>query len=171
MQTNAILTAKSTAGKKINTTITYLRPEQKSHASKLAIALNALTTNTYVSTQINEMNINPSESGNKPIPTVTIANKLRVQSNIYILDITYTDIPTSAIRLVGTYKNGSNLEEIYTAEQASSSTYPLPDGVIAQFLLLTTSTYNNATNKNFAFVAPETANYAPLYLDVTNITP
>lgn len=62
MQTNAILTATSTAGKKISTTITYLRPEQKSHASELAIALNNLTTNTYVSTQVNEMNVDISET-------------------------------------------------------------------------------------------------------------
>lgn len=170
MQTNAILTATSIAGKKISTTITYLRPEQKSHASELAIALNALTTNTYVSTQINEMNVEPT-SGNKPIPTVTVATNLRVQSNMYMLDITYTDIPTTSIKLTGSYKSGSNLEPIFSEAQASTSVFPLPEGVIAQFIILNTSAYNNATNKKFVLVASETANYAPMYMDVTNITP
>lgn len=167
MQTNAILTATSTAGKKISTTITYLRPEQKSHASELAIALNALTTNTYVSTQINEMNIDPTSG--KQDPSVTTAANLRLEQTIYFLDIIASDIPVENICLTGNYLDGSANHPVF---QTSTMT-PIqpPAGVLATYLVATQSAYNSAANKQFALVASETANYNALYLDVTNITP
>jgi len=70
MQVNAILTSTDTGGKKQTTTITYLRESQKSKAATLAIALNALTTNTYVGTQVNELNVITTE---KTEPTLTIS--------------------------------------------------------------------------------------------------
>ncbi len=66
MQVNAILNATSQGGKKINTTISYLRQSQKSKAEQLATALNALTRNTYNSVQINEINVDPTSSQNLP---------------------------------------------------------------------------------------------------------
>lgn len=57
MQVNAIINSTSQGGKKITTTITYLRQSQKSKATQLATTLNALTTNTYTGTQVNELNI------------------------------------------------------------------------------------------------------------------
>lgn len=170
MQTNAILTATSTAGKKISTTITCLRPSEKSHAVALAQALNALTTNSYVSTQVNEMNVDPSESGNKPTPTVTVANHLRVISpntSYYVLDITASNIPVESIILVGKYIANSTYYDVYSTAETEGN----PEGVLARYMVADKSKYDAATSKNFKIVAPETANYAPLYLDVTNITP
>ncbi len=66
MQVNAILSSTATNGKKIKTTITYLRQSQKSQAQTLAQALNALTTNTYQGTQVNEINVDITESQNLP---------------------------------------------------------------------------------------------------------
>lgn len=57
MQVNAIINSTAANNKKITTTITYLRSSQKSKASQLAQTLNALTTNIYQSTQVNEINI------------------------------------------------------------------------------------------------------------------
>ena len=65
MQVNAILTA-TAGGKNIKTTITYLRSSQKSKGEQLAIALNALTTNIYKSTQINEIDIDTTTTSLLP---------------------------------------------------------------------------------------------------------
>lgn len=64
MQVNAILTSTNQSGKDIKTTITYLRESQKSKAVQLTTALNALTLNTYKTTQVNEINIDPTISPN-----------------------------------------------------------------------------------------------------------
>lgn len=165
MQTNAILTATSTAGKKINTTITYLRPEQKSHASELAIALNALTTNTYVSTQINEMNVDPSESGNKPIPTITLASNLRLYDNRYLIDVMTSDIPASYLKLTGSYSQSSEIKSKYESPTEIEE-YKNPNAV-ASFLLMTKSNYDSSSNFQFYIIAPETTNYASLYQSAT----
>lgn len=69
MQVNAILTATTTANKDIKTTISHLRESQESKAELLAQTLNAFTTNIYKSTQINEINITPTE---KPTPNITL---------------------------------------------------------------------------------------------------
>lgn len=66
MQVNAIISATATNGKKINTTVTYLRQSQKSQATALGTALNALTTNTLEGVQVNEMNVDPTQSQNLP---------------------------------------------------------------------------------------------------------
>lgn len=76
MQVNAILTATGTgtqAGKKITTTISHLRQSQESKAEQLAQALNQFTTNTYVSTQINEIGI-IDFTPNKEIPNLTLGD-------------------------------------------------------------------------------------------------
>lgn len=69
MRVNAILSSTDGSGKKINTTITDLRQSQKSKAATLTQALNALTTNTYVSTQVNEINV---DINGKTEPTLTL---------------------------------------------------------------------------------------------------
>ena len=61
MQVNAIINSTSTAGKKISTTITYVRESQESKATQLGQMLNALTTNTLNSIQINELNVTTSK--------------------------------------------------------------------------------------------------------------
>lgn len=66
MQINAIINATDQTGKKINTTISYMRQSQKSKATQLATALNALTTNIYKGVQVNEIDIDPTSSQNLP---------------------------------------------------------------------------------------------------------
>lgn len=73
MQVNAIIKATATNNKAINTTISYLRQSQKSKAPELGAALNALTTNTLDSVQVNEINVDTSTS-QKEIPTLTLGN-------------------------------------------------------------------------------------------------
>lgn len=87
MQVNAILTATNTAGKDIKTTITYLRQSQENKAEQLAQALNALTTNVYKSTQINEINIDPSTD--KKGAVITIGDWVTGSSNYRIADVYY----------------------------------------------------------------------------------
>lgn len=70
MQVNAILTSTDQTGKKQTTTITYLRASQKSKAATLTQALNALTTNNYVGTQVNEINV---DIAGKTEPTLTLS--------------------------------------------------------------------------------------------------
>lgn len=69
MQVNAIIKATATNGKTINTTVSYLRQSQKNKAPQLGTALNALTTNTLDSVQVNEINVTE-----KTTPTLTIGN-------------------------------------------------------------------------------------------------
>lgn len=85
MQVNAILSSTDTSGKKQTTTITYLRASQKAKAVDLATALNALTTNTYTGTQVNEINVNIS----KTEPTITLGSWELVTSKGYYATITY----------------------------------------------------------------------------------
>lgn len=70
MQVNAILQSTDTSGKKINTTISYMRASQKNKAATLTQALNALTTNDYVDTQVNEIDVDLTS---KTEPTLTIS--------------------------------------------------------------------------------------------------
>ncbi len=82
MQVNAVIN--STAGtKKINTTISYLRQSQESKAEQLAIALNALTTNTYKGVQINEINVQ------KDLPTLTLT-EWQSSASEYVYVINYS---------------------------------------------------------------------------------
>jgi len=69
VQVNAILTSEDQTGKKQTTTITYLRQSEKSKAATLTQALNALTTNNYVGTQVNEINVDLTE---KQTPILTL---------------------------------------------------------------------------------------------------
>lgn len=82
MQVNAVIN--STAGtKKINTTISHLRQSQESKAEQLAIALNALTTNTYKGVQINEINVQ------KDLPTLTLT-EWQSSASEYVYVINYS---------------------------------------------------------------------------------
>ena len=74
MQVNAIITATTyDTQKDIKTTISYLRESQESKAATLGAALNALTTNIYKSTQVNEIGITDFSSAKK-VPTLTLGN-------------------------------------------------------------------------------------------------
>lgn len=71
MQANLVIDSKSYGGgKKQTTTITHLRPSQKSHAMELATALNALTTNEFVGASVNEIDVDIT---GKTEPTLTIS--------------------------------------------------------------------------------------------------
>lgn len=88
MQANLVIDSKAYGGgKKQTTTITHLRPSQKSHATELATALNALTTNEFVGASVNEINVDIS---GKPEPTITLGNWELVTSKGYYATITYT---------------------------------------------------------------------------------
>ena len=71
MQVNLVIDSKTYAGgKKQTTTITHLRPSQKSHAMELATALNALTSNEFIGASVNEINV---DIAGKTEPTLTIS--------------------------------------------------------------------------------------------------
>lgn len=68
MQVNAVISSTVTEpgtqyGKKINTTISYLRQSQESKARALGIALNALTTNHFEDVKVNEIGITDFPTG------------------------------------------------------------------------------------------------------------
>lgn len=69
MQANLVINSTDGSGKKVTTTVTHLRPSQKSHATELATALNALTGNIYTGSSVNELNV---DIGGKTEPTLTI---------------------------------------------------------------------------------------------------
>lgn len=74
MQVNAIIKATATNGKAINTTVSYLRQSQEDKAATFGAALNALTTNTLDSVQVNEINVTdftPPPSKLYPNPHLT----------------------------------------------------------------------------------------------------
>lgn len=94
MQTNVVISSKGTgsqAGKKINTTITYLRDSEKDKATLLAQTLNALTTNNFESSSINQLNVNPSQSGKtEPILTIGESSRLFGNANWITFSVTFT---------------------------------------------------------------------------------
>lgn len=135
MQVNAIINATATNGKKISTTITYLRQSQKSKAPTLAQTLNALTTNIYQGTQVNEMNVTTS----KTEPTLSIG-AWSGTSGGYYTTVTYNgdgklylecDAP-AYISTVGEYyrldvqTNGSFSGNIYATETDTYAAKTLP---------------------------------------------
>ncbi len=87
MQANLVLESTDTGGKKQTTTITHIRPSEKSHATELAIALNALTTNTYVGSKVNEINVDIT---GKQTPTLTVGELQYYSSGYYVAEYTYT---------------------------------------------------------------------------------
>lgn len=90
MQVNAIIKATASNNKAINTTIRYLRQSQKSKATQLGTALNALTTNTLQSVQVNEIDVDTG-TGQKEIPTLTLGQWETASGLTYgrVADITY----------------------------------------------------------------------------------
>lgn len=87
MQVNAIIGAEDMTGKTINTTITYLRPSQKSQAPALAIALNALTTNNYEGVKVNEINV---DIEGKTEPTLNVINAWNTGADYAYTQVEYT---------------------------------------------------------------------------------
>lgn len=128
MQVNAVISAIVTVppntGKKINTTITYLRQSQKSQAPALGVALNALTTNTLDRVLVNEMNVT-----SKTEPTLTIGQWAGTTGGYYAT-ITYNgdgklylecDAPAYISKVSDYYRldvqtNGSFSGTIYATE-------------------------------------------------------
>ncbi len=114
MQVNAIISAKTTGNKDIKTTISYLRQSQESKASQLAIALNALTTNVYQSTQVNEIGIEDFNPGKPAVEIVTPSTTLRTvnyQGNNYeVLDIQSSNVPASEINVLTIYDQAAAID-------------------------------------------------------------
>lgn len=135
MQVNAIISATATNGKKINTTVTYLRQSQKNQATALGTALNALTTNTLESVQVNEMNVTTS----KTEPTLSIGTWSGTSGGYYTT-VTYNGdgklyLECNApayISTVGEYyrldvqTNGSFSGNIYATETDTYAAKTLP---------------------------------------------
>lgn len=132
MRVNAILSSTDGSGKKINTTITDLRQSQKSKAATLTQALNALTTNTYVSTQVNEINVDIT---GKTEPTLSISGWSTGQGYAYT-QVTYNgdgqlyvSCPTAAAYIDQTNRltvNGRGVSgEIYATEGTNYSSKTL----------------------------------------------
>lgn len=139
MQVNAIINATDTSGKKINTTISYIRASQKSQAPTLAQALNALTTNTYTGTQVNEINVDIT---GKTEPTLTLGSWIEGTSpKTYYAEITYTgDGVLSVSATQPAYINNNRL----TILPVNSSTTSFSGTIYA-------SETNNYTAKQLAF--------------------
>lgn len=89
MQVNAIIKATATNGKAINTTVSYLRQSQEDKAATFGAALNALTTNTLDSVQVNEINVTP-EAG-KQEPTLTVTKEKRAGAT-FDMTVTYNGV-------------------------------------------------------------------------------
>lgn len=151
MQVNAILSATSIGGKKINTTISHLRQSQEDKASTLAQALNALTTNTYVGTQINEINIIPGQQGKAEAKfeylspaTIASGSGITIKAT-YETDYAYTgDIPS--------YSTGSGTWNKMTIIGQSTGE------------LTAKATYTGAYPLRISAAIPETNNYDSLYI-------
>lgn len=161
MQVNAVLSSTGTGeqrGKKINTTITHLRESQESKATLLAQQLNALTTNSYENTQINEMNVDPS-SGTKDEPTFTLGNITYSSGAGYFtgeIEFNYTGdgaiyyaIPT------GTIDSGAP-----AGTDASISIKTTSSAVTKIFIYVLTNFPNPPIVVTFKIYTAETENYA-----------
>lgn len=109
MQVNAVISAIVTAppntGKKINTTVTYLRESQESKAMQLGTALNALTTNTLDSVKVNEINIDPDAPSREPNLT------LKRSSNSEKIYIIYTNNESPTVKGLVWNTGGSIVEQ------------------------------------------------------------
>jgi len=85
VQANLVIKSTDGGGKKLTTTVTYLRPSQKEHATELATALNALTGNVYESASVNELNV---DIGGKTEPTLTI-NQWQEGTGVMFTQVNY----------------------------------------------------------------------------------
>lgn len=65
-----VISSEDQTGKKQTTTITNIRPSQKAQSRTFAIALNALTSNNFLDSQVNEINV---DIAGKTEPTLTIS--------------------------------------------------------------------------------------------------
>lgn len=164
MQVNAIISATAN-GKKISTTISHLRQSQESKATQLGTALNALTTNTYQGTTVNEIGVTDF-TPEKQTPTIEVASKLRLDNNGYYIDITASNIPIGYIKLTGSYLY--NQTKFGLLQSFSSSS--LPSGVIATCYVMPKTTYDGSSSIEFYVIAPETTNYGAYYQQI-NPTP
>lgn len=105
MQVNAIIKATATNNKAINTTISYLRQSQKSKATALGTALNALTTNTLDSVQVNEINVDPDAPSREPNLT------LKRSSNSEKIYIIYSNNESPTVKGLVWNTGGSIVEQ------------------------------------------------------------
>lgn len=162
MQVNAIIKATATNGKAINTTVSYLRQSQEDKAATLGAALNALTTNTLDSVQVNEIGVtefNPE----KQIPTITLADTIRHDqaSDDYFQDILTCNTNATLTVMIRTQETSATSPNYIVPTVQITSTY----GGYGYFKIpwkiataLETLQIADAT-----ITAPETANYTPLY--------
>jgi hypothetical protein len=132
VQANLIISSEDQAGKKQTTTISHIRPSQKSHATELATALNALTTNQFVGASVNEINVDIT---GKTEPTLTISGWSTGQGYAYT-QVTYNgdgqlyvSCPTAAAYIDQTNRltvNGRGVSgEIYATEGTNYSSKTL----------------------------------------------
>lgn len=105
MQVNAIIKATATNNKAINTTISYLRQSQKNKAATLGAALNALTTNTLDSVQVNEINVDPDAPSREPNLT------LKRSSNSEKIYIIYSNNESPTVKGLVWNTGGSIVEQ------------------------------------------------------------
>lgn len=105
MQVNAIIKATATNNKAINTTVSYLRQSQKNKAATLGAALNALTTNTLDSVQVNEINVDPDAPSREPNLT------LKRSSNSEKIYIIYSNNESPTVKGLVWNTGGSIVEQ------------------------------------------------------------
>lgn len=105
MQVNAIIKATATNSKAINTTVSYLRQSQKNKAATLGAALNALTTNTLDSVQVNEINVDPDAPSREPNLT------LKRSSNSEKIYIIYSNNESPTVKGLVWNTGGSIVEQ------------------------------------------------------------
>lgn len=128
MQVNAIITSTAPNGKKLNTTISYLRPSQKSKAVLLGQTLSQLTNNTYLSTQVNEIDV---LSSSKDTPTLTIGTWSQGSGAIgtyYYAQVTYSGdgdlfVKCSQPAVLKTYSASNIVLEVYTSSSFTGQLY------------------------------------------------
>lgn len=158
MQVNAIIKATANNNKAINTTISYLRQSQKSKATQLGTALNALTTNTLDSVQVNEINVDPDAPTRDPNLT------LKRSSNSEKIYIIYTNNESPTIKGIVWNTNGDLVEQTIIDPESGA-----PEGTKKQINLNNVSTsYSTLT---ILITLSETTNFdsASEYTVIGNI--
>lgn len=147
MQVNAIIKATASNGKAINTTISYLRQSQEDKAASLGAALNALTTNTLDSVQVNEIGVTdftPPPSKLYPNPHLT-ATPVQGSTNTYNISL-YSE-STATPTLYGTFSSSGSTISTITLTAQGNNYWGIP------------STLEIKKNSDLIAVIPENDNY------------
>lgn len=162
MQVNAIIKAVARNGKAINTTISHLRQSQEDKAATFGAALNALTTNTLDSVQVNEIGVTDF-TPEKRVPTITLAETFRHDevNDDYYQDILTCDTDATLIVMIKTQRDPSTGQTFAMPTVTKASTY----GGYGYFKVSSTIATQIGTLQiaEVTITAPETANYTPLY--------